>query len=435
MPNTYYGSELTGEQIEAALTAIGGVVTQENNGKVLAIEAGKIVAKSASEWTDTPVLEPLSVTANGDYTPGAGVDGFNSVHVDVSGGGGSKIVTVVTSVTGGYNGGAVITIVVDGVTIFTATAPDTYNQNYDKTSDTVDFSGDIIAIEITPPPTSTSKLGIDISSSTDRLNFQVSPDGENTSYGYSFSDTSTLRIAQEVKIEPLLVTQNGTYNPPSGVDGYAPVTVDVSSSELKCFEVYDADGYGGARREKGLLDNNYFVCFFHDNMSSVFTLNGENKPFTVNQPGYDIGRIMATTIAVANPAHEHNNAVLTSEGSEFSVSHSDSGSYISVVGGWVGYPAGGTIYEQEANDTVNSVALNAPHNTLLIFVGASNQGLSTYKITINGVEYDMTRAGVDYDSVYSMYGAIVIENNSDTTISVTFPISCYNYVSVIGIDS
>ena len=31
-------------------------------------------------------------------------------------------------------------------------------------------------------------------------------------------------------IEPLSVTQNGTYTPPSGVDGYAPVTVNVSGS-------------------------------------------------------------------------------------------------------------------------------------------------------------------------------------------------------------
>ena len=29
-------------------------------------------------------------------------------------------------------------------------------------------------------------------------------------------------------IQPLSVTQNGTYNPPSGVDGYSPVTVNVS---------------------------------------------------------------------------------------------------------------------------------------------------------------------------------------------------------------
>lgn len=32
-------------------------------------------------------------------------------------------------------------------------------------------------------------------------------------------------------VQPLSVTQNGTYNPPSGVDGYAPVTVNVSGGD------------------------------------------------------------------------------------------------------------------------------------------------------------------------------------------------------------
>ena len=32
----------------------------------------------------------------------------------------------------------------------------------------------------------------------------------------------------EAVVQPLSVTQNGTYNPPSGVDGYSPVTVNVS---------------------------------------------------------------------------------------------------------------------------------------------------------------------------------------------------------------
>ena len=32
----------------------------------------------------------------------------------------------------------------------------------------------------------------------------------------------------EAVVQPLSVTQNGTYNPPSGVDGYAPVSVNVS---------------------------------------------------------------------------------------------------------------------------------------------------------------------------------------------------------------
>lgn len=83
MSKTYYDSELTGAQIESALEAIHGVVTPSNNGKVLYIEDGQIKAASASRWSGGAVLEPLSVTENGDYTPPTGTDGFDSVHVAV----------------------------------------------------------------------------------------------------------------------------------------------------------------------------------------------------------------------------------------------------------------------------------------------------------------------------------------------------------------
>ena len=49
MANTYYDSQLTAAEIEAALTAIDGVIDPSNNGKVLVIENGKIVAKSVQE--------------------------------------------------------------------------------------------------------------------------------------------------------------------------------------------------------------------------------------------------------------------------------------------------------------------------------------------------------------------------------------------------
>lgn len=83
MANTYYDSELTGEQIEQALTAIDGLIIPSNNGKIVAVQNGRLVAKSASEWSGEATLESLSVTANGDYFPGVGVDGFDEVHVAV----------------------------------------------------------------------------------------------------------------------------------------------------------------------------------------------------------------------------------------------------------------------------------------------------------------------------------------------------------------
>ena len=89
MANTYYDSQLTAAEIEEVLEAIKGILTSANNGKVLAISNGKFVARSV-QWGGggSAVLEPLSVTVNGDYYPEAGVDGFDEVHVSVSGGGG-----------------------------------------------------------------------------------------------------------------------------------------------------------------------------------------------------------------------------------------------------------------------------------------------------------------------------------------------------------
>lgn len=87
MPQTYYDSELTGEQIESALEAIDGVVTPSNNGKILRVKDGNIEAVSASEYTSGIDVEPLSVTVNDTYTAPAG-KAYSPVTVNVSGGGG-----------------------------------------------------------------------------------------------------------------------------------------------------------------------------------------------------------------------------------------------------------------------------------------------------------------------------------------------------------
>ena len=82
MANTYYDSDLTAGQIDLALKAISDVIVPANNGKILVIQSGKIKAKSAGEIGQV-TLETLNATANGDYYPGTGVDGFDEVHVAV----------------------------------------------------------------------------------------------------------------------------------------------------------------------------------------------------------------------------------------------------------------------------------------------------------------------------------------------------------------
>ena len=165
MANTYYDSQLTAAEIEAALEAIDGVIVPANNGKVLAINNGKIEARSVQWGGGEPVLEPLSVTANGDYTPGAGVDGFDEVHVSV---------------------------------------PNSY---------TASDEGKVVSNGALVAQTA-----------------RVSQITQNGTYDTTLNDEVTVNVSGggSAVVQPLSVNQNGTYNPPSGVDGYAPVTVNVS---------------------------------------------------------------------------------------------------------------------------------------------------------------------------------------------------------------
>lgn len=91
MANTYYDSQLTAEEIEQVLEAINGILTQANNGKVLAISNGKIEARSV-QWGGGggAVVQPFTATQNGVYNPPSGVDGYAPVTVNVQGGGGDE---------------------------------------------------------------------------------------------------------------------------------------------------------------------------------------------------------------------------------------------------------------------------------------------------------------------------------------------------------
>ena len=74
------------ENIADAIRAKLGVQTEYKPGEMAAAIQSLPTGGSA-------VLEHLSVTQNGTYTPGAGLDGFDQVTVNVSGGGGVPLLT------------------------------------------------------------------------------------------------------------------------------------------------------------------------------------------------------------------------------------------------------------------------------------------------------------------------------------------------------
>lgn len=205
---------------------------------------------------------------------------------------------------------------------------------------------------------------------------------------------------------------------------------------LQGFELYAIDNVGGLRVANGRLNNNYLVCYFDDNMQSNFTLNGISKSFTITQGARNSDNMHTSTIDIENNTRDQGFSpnVLT-DGSKFSCQHNDSGSYMSVVGGWVGYPSGGTIYASPSYGTENRITLNSAHRQLLIFIAATGTTLSGVNtVLINNAVYDMVNIGARYDRVYGIFNAFVISGNLSTDITVEFPQTCANYVSIIGID-
>lgn len=233
------------------------------------------------------------------------------------------------------------------------------------------------------------------------------------------------------------VTSNGIYNATDySAEGFSIFTVNVSgSASVMGFELYGATFGGNTQTFKGIINNNYIVCCFHDNMPNTYTLNGVTKNFTAIANGSGSGKIKASTIAVTGNTDTGLNSILL-DGSELISRHDDAGSYMSVVGAWVGYLYGGSIYENAVSDSLtNSITMNSAHTKLLIFIAGSKAGLGNVTtVSINGITYNVTNMGARYDSVYSVYAAIEIDNNTDTTITVTYPASCHNYMSIIGFD-
>ena len=71
---------------ESALSAIAAAIRAKLGGSAV-YQPGDMPAAIA-QIGGAPVLQSLAVTSNGEYAPPEGVDGFDSVSVSVSGGGG-----------------------------------------------------------------------------------------------------------------------------------------------------------------------------------------------------------------------------------------------------------------------------------------------------------------------------------------------------------
>lgn len=110
--------------------------------------------------------------------------------------------SLVTTVSGGYNGGATITVLLDSNSVFTTTATDTYNLNYPVTSGSFNSILGNVDLTVTPPSTNRSPLLISFSGNyTETLT--VNYNGQNTSYGYNYTHTATLEtVDPEPEPEP-----------------------------------------------------------------------------------------------------------------------------------------------------------------------------------------------------------------------------------------
>ena len=174
-----------------------------------------------------PVLFGLSVIDNGTYTPESGVDGYNSVEVNVP-----KEHHNVTSKSitenGVYNSdGDEVWNSVDVNVPERQPVLDTLNVTSNGTYNAPSNIDGYDTVEVNVPENTFNTKSITRTYTANGQYSIATPDGYD---GISDVNLTVNVPSREPVLETLNITENGTYTPSSGVDGYNSVTVNVASS-------------------------------------------------------------------------------------------------------------------------------------------------------------------------------------------------------------
>ena len=129
----------------------------------------------------TPVIEPITITENGTYNIPAGIDGYGPIVVVVFDG-----YPFIVSVNGGYNGGAVVSVVYERTSaeLIHSVGNSPYNLQYTPNSSTTTIDNHTVEVSIPNLFSSTSELVITITFDGVSKSASFHYEGSNTSYGY-----------------------------------------------------------------------------------------------------------------------------------------------------------------------------------------------------------------------------------------------------------
>lgn len=138
----------------------------------------------------TPVIEPITITENGTYNIPTGIDGYGPIVVEVFDG-----YPFIISVNGGYNGGAVVSVLYERTSeeLIHSTGNSPYNLQYTPNYSTTTIDNHTVEVSIPNLVTNTSELVVIITFDSLSKSASFHYEGNNTSYGYG-SQTQELKF-------------------------------------------------------------------------------------------------------------------------------------------------------------------------------------------------------------------------------------------------